>query len=184
MSDYVAALRKLTEFCEFGETLEDMLRDRLVYGINDGRVQHLLLAESKLTFEKALEIAQAMELADRDAKDLQASSNSPHDQVHKILHRPQQKSKPSRNIKGQDTRSNCCRCGGKHPPTICKFKSEKCHACGKLGHIAKLCRAKMSSSKPYSSKRQDLPRREQMLNVQEYSFVKSQIRAQYPSAQP
>ena len=59
VSDYVAALRKLTEFCKFSETLQDMLQDRLVCGINDGRVQHRLLAESKLTYKKALEIAPA-----------------------------------------------------------------------------------------------------------------------------
>ena len=180
VSDYVAALRKLTEFCEFGETLEDMLRDRLVCAINDCRVQHRLLAESKLTFEKALEIAQAMELAGRDAKDQQASNSSPHEQVHKILHRTQKESESPRNDKGQDTRRNCYRCAGKHSPTICKFKSEKCHSCGKLGHIAKMCRAKGSSSKPFSSKRQDFPKRNQTLNVEEYIlFVKSQVRAQH-----
>ena len=173
VSDYVAALRKLTEFCEFGETLEDMLRDRLVCRINDSRIQHRLLAESKLTFKKALEIAQAMELADRDAKDLQASSSASHEQVHKVLHRTHQDSKSPRNANGKDSRSNCYRCGGKHSATVCKFKAEKCHACGKLGHIAKLCRARMSSSKPHSSKRQDMPRREQTLNVQEYTLCQA-----------
>ena len=168
VSDYVAALWKLTEFCKLGETLDDMLRNRLVCGINDGRILHRLLAECKLTFEKALEIAQAMEFADRDAKDLQVSSNSPHECVHKVFHGTQKESKSPQNNKGQHTRSNCCRCGGKHSPTICKFKLEKCHAWGKLGHVAKLCRAKMSSSKPYTSKRQDLPKTEQTLNMQEY----------------
>ena len=35
---YVAELRKLTEHCGFGDTLNDMLRDRLVCGINDGGI--------------------------------------------------------------------------------------------------------------------------------------------------
>ena len=51
VSDYVTALRKFMEFCDFGENLEDMLGDRLVCGINNGCIQHHLLAESKLTFE-------------------------------------------------------------------------------------------------------------------------------------
>ena len=89
MSDGVAVLRKLTDFCEFGETLEDMLLDRLVCRINKSQVQHRLLAESKLTFEKALEIVQPTELVDQDAKDLQVSSSIPHEQVHKVLHRMQ-----------------------------------------------------------------------------------------------
>ena len=49
VADYVAALRALSENCEFGDTLNDMLRDRLVWGIDDSRIQHRLLAEASLT---------------------------------------------------------------------------------------------------------------------------------------
>ena len=35
VATYVAGLLKLTEHCNFGETLPEMLRDRLVCGIND-----------------------------------------------------------------------------------------------------------------------------------------------------
>ena len=92
---------------------------------HDGRIQHCFLAESKLTFEKALEIVQAMELADHDVKDLQVRNNSPHEQVHKVLHGTQQESiKSPQNDNGQHTRSNCYRGGGKHLSTICKFKSK------------------------------------------------------------
>ena len=61
----------MTEFCDFGISLEDMLRDRLVCGIHDIRIQHRLLAEPNLTFKKALELAIALETVDRDTKDLQ-----------------------------------------------------------------------------------------------------------------
>ena len=36
---YVAELRKLTEHCNFGESLPEMLRDRLVCGINNKKIQ-------------------------------------------------------------------------------------------------------------------------------------------------
>ncbi len=32
---YIVKLRRLSEFCQFGDTLYDMLRDRLVCGVND-----------------------------------------------------------------------------------------------------------------------------------------------------
>ncbi len=70
--DYVAVLRKLAHDCNYGEKLTEMLRDRLVCGINDDRIQRRLLAETDLTFEKALKIAQAMETANKDVRDLQA----------------------------------------------------------------------------------------------------------------
>ena len=63
MSSYVAELRALAEFCNFGDTLELMLRDRLVCGVNKEATQRLLLAESELTFAKALDIATSQETA-------------------------------------------------------------------------------------------------------------------------
>ena len=35
VATYVAELKRLSEHCRFGETLQDMLRDKLVCGIND-----------------------------------------------------------------------------------------------------------------------------------------------------
>ena len=61
---FVAELRKLTEYCEYGESLNDMLRDRLVCGINHERTQQRLLSgDSTLTLEKALDIALSLESA-------------------------------------------------------------------------------------------------------------------------
>ena len=48
-----------------------MLRDTLVCGIRDHRLQQRLLAETDLTFQKALDISQATEAAERNARDLQ-----------------------------------------------------------------------------------------------------------------
>ena len=70
---FVADLRRLSEYCDFGESLAQMLRDRLVCRINDDQVQCRLLAEPNLTFEKAYELAQAMQIADQDARELQGT---------------------------------------------------------------------------------------------------------------
>ena len=45
VSTYVSELRSLAEHCNFGATLDLMLRDRLVCGINDDAIQRRLLAE-------------------------------------------------------------------------------------------------------------------------------------------
>ena len=39
IADYLAALRDLSQHCEYGDTLPNMLRDRLVCGVNDERIQ-------------------------------------------------------------------------------------------------------------------------------------------------
>ena len=41
--DFVAALRHLAEYCNFGGSLENMLRDRLVSGVNNEKIQRRLL---------------------------------------------------------------------------------------------------------------------------------------------
>ena len=131
---YVSELRKLSEYCEYGETLEDMLCDRLVCGLAERRVQQRLLAEGDLTFDKALKIAQAMELAERDARDLQQAGAHSRAGVHRLAQTPVASS--------QDKSTKpCYRCGGRHDPSQCRFRDAVCHACGKKGHIKRACRS-------------------------------------------
>ena len=49
-------LRSLSEFCNLGEMLEDMIQDRLVCGINDEAMQKRMLAEPNLTYKRAVEL--------------------------------------------------------------------------------------------------------------------------------
>ena len=63
IASYVAELRSLSEHCDFQTVLEDMLRDRLVCGINDKQIQRRLLAVKTWDFKKAMEIATSMETA-------------------------------------------------------------------------------------------------------------------------
>ena len=61
---YVAELRRVAEFCNYGDKLNEMLRDRIVCGINNEAIQKKLLAEKYLTYEHAITIAQGSEQAD------------------------------------------------------------------------------------------------------------------------
>ena len=44
-ADYVAHPRQLSEHCDFGDSLNDMLRDRILCGCNDKHLRHQLLAK-------------------------------------------------------------------------------------------------------------------------------------------
>ena len=75
-------LRSLAEHCNFGPTLDAMIQDRVVCGINDDAIQKRLLAEGdKLTLAKVLSLAQSYETAVKDAATL-----SPNDtqQIHRV----------------------------------------------------------------------------------------------------
>ncbi len=54
---YVADLWRLAEFCNFGRTPNQMIRDRLVSGVNSEDIQKKLLGERNLTYEQTLAIA-------------------------------------------------------------------------------------------------------------------------------
>ena len=57
----VAELRSITQTCKYSLSLDKMLRDRIVCGINDDRIQQRLLSEKGLTYKKALELSQGLE---------------------------------------------------------------------------------------------------------------------------
>ncbi|XP_043211817.1 uncharacterized protein LOC122376161 isoform X1 [Amphibalanus amphitrite] len=72
-ADYVANLKRLAEKCDFGQTLDSMLRDRLVCGVKDSVLQKRLLAEEdSLTFVMAERLALAAESVTRDVGQLAA----------------------------------------------------------------------------------------------------------------
>ena len=55
IATYVAELRSIGEHCDFGESLNAMIRDGLVYAINNTRIQCCLLQEADLTYEAAFQ---------------------------------------------------------------------------------------------------------------------------------
>ena len=143
--DFVAELRRLSEHCQFAGSLDDMLRDRLVCGVRDGRLQRRLLAEPDLTFRKAFELCQASELAEKNAQELQAGQK----QNQKVAGASVLALYPSSSGGKQQTPGHqpaCYWCNGtQHLAKDCRFRSAACHACGKKGHIAKACRSKGKS---------------------------------------
>ena len=119
IADFVASLRHLAENCEFSTSLDDMLRDRLVCGLRDARVQKRLLAEPKITFAKALELAQAAQLAEEGAC-LMQTQVSPQAQVssQETLVIVLSKSKPPKPLRS----TPCHRCSGQHANATCRSR--------------------------------------------------------------
>ena len=115
---YVAALREIAEHCNYGTSLSEMLRDRLVCGVNHDGIQKKLLAEKELDFDKAYSVAVAIEVAERDTKNLKAECSHSNPVLYShSKERGKSSSKMSSNkSKGEIT---CYRCGGNQPPCNC-----------------------------------------------------------------
>ena len=140
VATYIAELKRLSEDCAFGEFLQEMLRDRIVCGINDPRIQRHLLAERELTYKSAFELAQSMETADQNTNNLQsAPRNEPHHRQEDFHYTPRAVAQ-SRAQLGQP-RFICYHCGGNHKAPDCKHKDTIYNSCGKKGHLSKVCRS-------------------------------------------
>ncbi|UYV76537.1 K02A2.6-like [Cordylochernes scorpioides] len=139
ISIYIAELKKMAEYCKFGSTIDEAIRDRLIAGIEDDNIQRKLLGEGdSLTLHRAIEIALALEAAAQDAKDLQSQRNP---EVVMKIKQGNWRLKPS--TTGKFTRSEsytCIRCGSKdHEQDKCPHLKAKCFNCGKIGHLGRIC---------------------------------------------
>jgi len=76
VAEYISELRKLTLHCEFGSYLNEALTDRFVCGLRSEATQKKLLAEAELTLQKAVKIAQSMEMAGAKARQLQSPNSA------------------------------------------------------------------------------------------------------------
>ena len=73
----MASLRQIAKYCEYNDTLNMMLRNQLVCGVNHQTIQKQLLGEKELTYERrALEIALSIETAEKDVKNFQKASST------------------------------------------------------------------------------------------------------------
>ena len=72
--EYMSGLKQLASTCNFSEYLDTALRDQLVCGICDQKIQRELLSLKDLTVRLALQKSQAIEVATRETENLQHSS--------------------------------------------------------------------------------------------------------------
>ena len=119
-------LKNLSKTCEFGQFLDDALRDRFVCGLYDDNIQKRLLSEKDLTATKALTTAAAWEMTNKNMRVIKEQSTTV---VKKIM----KEEKP------------CFRCKKLgHKPENCRFKNATCYKCEEKGHISPACKQNYS----------------------------------------
>ena len=77
ITKFVTRLRDMASHCEYGDSATELIRDRLVCGVRDDTLQRTLLAVSRLTFDKAFELALLHESAAQNARLLSDQSTAP-----------------------------------------------------------------------------------------------------------
>lgn len=139
---YKTALRKLAEGCDFNAiTPDEILRDRIVFGIRDNKVRERLLRESKLTSQKTDEICRASESTAAQMKEVGRTESV---SAVGFNNKPgrQRVNQWDNNNTEQTATKECGNCGRKHEPDKCRARGKTCNECGKRNHFAAMCRSR------------------------------------------
>ena len=117
---------------------------------NEHLLQQLLTQDHKKSLDELFRFAQTVEAAEKESL-RRADDSSTASSVavmnklsKKKLVLPSQiptKKPPAQPGAGKQ----CASCGGNHFRSTCRFRNAKCHRCGKVGHIQKLCRSQSTA---------------------------------------
>ena len=179
IADFVVGLKKSITCCQYEPHVQSILLiDRFVCGLAHEATRKCLLTEDNdLTFNRAVEIATSVERASVQARQMKMLDSKV--SVNQVKGK-QQTSYPVNPPKV------CYRCGGPHLAITCRFVRETCRACGKTGHIARVCRSKRSehgtSSRGSGSSRTDPRTRTHLLEVSNSSSDPSPRTTSNPSS--
>ena len=118
---YITDLKNLAKNCEFANETDNMIRDKIVFGIRDMSLKERLLREPDLDLKKTADICRASETSKNQIRSMQAR------EVHAIKH----------------SQTSCTSCGLFHSPKpeACPAYGDQCHGCGRMNHWKSVCRA-------------------------------------------
>lgn len=147
---YLHGLKHLAKTCNFGGSLEENLRDQFVSGLYSEEMRSRLFAEKGINYKRAVELATALEAAERHASTACASSGASAggagdaaagDGLHRVGGaRARTGAAPAPTT---SQRRICARCGkAGHVAGKCRFKNYSCDVCGQKGHLKVMCQGK------------------------------------------
>lgn len=145
---FLTDLRLKAQSCNFATLKDSMIRDQIVFGVEDKKVRERLLRETDLTLEGAIKICHASELSRMHAKTFgeTASSKTVSDgaTVGAVSKKGKRRTQTERT---EGETFSCKRCGTQHKPRECPAWGKQCSQCKGQNHFAKQCFAKRKERK-------------------------------------
>lgn len=144
MVQFANRLRQLSAVCNYGNHLDERLRDRFAAGANhskfevelrqrwpDGQTTNAQGANVNVLFQTVLELAISMERAEKECAHQQDSGAN----VNMV------KSKQAKLFGESKWKGTCSRCGRVdiHSSKDCPHRKSTCFKCGGKGHISSMC---------------------------------------------
>ena len=151
MDSIITDLYGLERYCNFGALKEELIRDRIIVGLQNRELSEKLSLDPNLTLEKVTNLARQRERVKQQQNILDGRFKSYPAHVDGIAkgksrrkrgnfkEKSQDKSqeKPPDSYKERNPDQKCQRCLGKlHPKKTCPASFSKCNKCSKIGHWA------------------------------------------------
>ncbi|UYV77926.1 K02A2.6-like [Cordylochernes scorpioides] len=134
IDSFITELKGLSTSCEFESQKDSLIRDRIVYGIQDKALQERLLREPNLTLLKAIEMCKTCEISKQQIKIMQNNQNICQIRKYEKKHSPKQNQESEKEFK-------CQRCGKSHRAKNCPAWGKRCSKCKKMNHFAAFCKS-------------------------------------------
>ena len=150
LTEYIAALKKIASYCDYGSALEAQLRDIFLFGVRNKKIVKRLLEESQkgdFTWQKATSIALSMEAVDKDVEGFHPPTDTS-GSVNRISHRGGGRSQQSRGNQRVVNKFRYDRTADRRSVDYGSASNSKsgfdiskvtCYECGQKGHMRKTC---------------------------------------------
>ena len=123
-------LKQQAKLCDFGDKLEENVRDQLIDKCSDRRLKATFLEKGALTLTEAIDLARAHENAQQQVRNMDSDrSVDNNDVVCKV--------KNKKSSKTTFTTHKHTPHSSKHAYASSRSRDMKCYRCGKEGHFAK-----------------------------------------------
>ena len=144
--EFVTELKKQSKLSDLGTLTDSLIKDMIIIGTKDRKLQERLLRKETITLEEAIKAGQATEVS-RKHKDILNSTEKSKLHADVIQGGSKQKNlKPGSSSKHKDTRNrdgnmimNCKFCAYQHQRGRCPAYNRKCISCDETGHLIACC---------------------------------------------
>ena len=129
--DYVSALKRQAEHCDYGVQKDGFICDMIINGVNDERCSERLLdlPDEELTLEKVIQVCRQVELTKAHLKCIESKKIE--------VKAVGKNSRPQTQFQEAQSGRKCDKCLAFHDYGDCQAIHRYCNECGNKGHYAK-----------------------------------------------
>lgn len=153
---YVTELKKKVKHCGYGDKEDEFIRDRLVVGLRDKKMQEALFRVKNLTLDKAIQDCRVAEQSRHYTRELRSASNGQQNNINQNVDAVRFKFKKKPHPEGKQEgfkkfKKKCSKCNYNHAYGKCPAFGQTCMKCKGTNHFAAKCEENKKNIKAHST---------------------------------